>query len=68
MDKATNLKRRGFLISLGLGGAGAAAGVIGGAALMEKQSAPGGERESDKQTKGYRLTEHVKNYYRTTRI
>lgn len=68
MDKTTSLKRRSFLISLGLGGAGAAAGVIGGKSLMEKQAATGGEQESDKKSKGYRLTEHVKNYYRTTRI
>lgn len=63
--KTTNLKRRGFLVSVGLGSAGAAAGVIGGKALMDKAIATGSKPDSEK---GYRLSEHVQNYYRTTRI
>lgn len=62
--KTTNLKRRGFLVSVGLGSAGAAAGVIGGKALMDK-AAPADKPDSGK---GYRLSEHVQNYYRTTRV
>jgi hypothetical protein len=63
--KTTNLKRRGFLVSVGLGSAGAAAGVIGGKALMGKAIDTEGKPASEK---GYRLSEHVQNYYRTTRI
>lgn len=63
--KTTNLKRRGFLVSLGLGGAGAAAGMIGGSALMDKAAPREGKTGPGK---GYRLSEHVLNYYRTTRV
>lgn len=63
--KTTNLKRRGFLVSVGLGGAGAAAGVIGGKALMDKTAVAAGKPAAEK---GYRLSEHVQNYYRTTRV
>jgi len=63
--KTTNLKRRDFLLSVGLGSAGAAVGVIGGKALIDK--AVSVESKSDS-GKGYRLSEHVQNYYRTTRV
>lgn len=63
--KTTNLKRRDFLLSVGLGSAGAAAAVIGCKALIDKpvstESKPGSG-------KGYRLSEHVQRYYRTTRV
>ncbi|MBA3902772.1 MAG: formate dehydrogenase [Rhodocyclaceae bacterium] len=63
--KTINPKRRGFLVSVGLGGAGAAAGMIGGKALMDKATAPQSKPDAGK---GYRLSEHVQNYYRTTRV
>jgi hypothetical protein len=63
--KTTNLKRRNFLLSVGLGGAGAAAGVIGGKAMLEQQAEMPAKESS---AKGYRLSEHVQNYYRTTRV
>ena len=59
-----NLKRRNFLLAVGAGGAGvaaAAAALVGGEALIAKPA-------TEEQAKGYRLTEHVRNYYRTTRI
>lgn len=64
MKSSTNLKRRDFLLTVGLGGAGAAAALVGGKAVpiqksAEDQRAPGS---------GYRLTEHIRNYYRTTRV
>ena len=66
MSKQTDVKRRSFLLTVGLGGAGAAAAVLGTRALAPEKAeavkpatAPG---------KGYQLTEHVRNYYRTTRV
>jgi hypothetical protein len=59
--------RRGFL--LGAGAAGAA-----GAALVVARSKGGeagavaAEGEAGKSGKGYRLSEHVRNYYRTTKV
>ncbi len=61
----TNLKRRGFLLTVGLGGAGAAAGVIGGKVLSDT---PAAAPDKAAAAGGYRLSEHVQNYYRTTRV
>ena len=65
MTTKPSSNRRKFLAALGAGGAAAAAAVI---------TQPGGQTEptSDKtaapQGKGYQLTEHVRNYYRTAKV
>lgn len=64
-DKTTNLDRRGFLVSVGLGSAGVAAGAIGAKALVER--AIPAERKPGPGN-GYRLSEHVQNYYKTARV
>ncbi|HYC48875.1 MAG TPA: twin-arginine translocation signal domain-containing protein [Burkholderiales bacterium] len=57
------LSRRNFLLTVG---AGTAAGA---AALVAKPGAPGGSQDkSIESKKGYQLTEHVRNYYRTAKI
>jgi hypothetical protein len=62
---STDLKRRRFLLSLGAGGATAAAATVatlpGATAVIEAdaQDNTGGT--------GYRDTEHVRDYYRTAR-
>jgi hypothetical protein len=63
--RATDTRRRGFLLALGLGGAGAAAlaarslsGVAPNAATPEDAAVKGA---------GYRTTDHVKRYYETTK-
>lgn len=63
--KTTNLKRRNFLLTAGLGSAGVAAGAIGGKVLLDKTAAVPVKEDA---AKGYRLSEHVLNYYRTTRV
>jgi hypothetical protein len=62
----TNLKRRGFLLTLGVGGVGAAAVAarsMTGAVIDAEPAAapPGGD-------KGYAETEHVRRYYRTAKV
>ena len=62
----TNLKRRGFLLTLGVGGVGAAAVAarsMTGAAIDAEPAltAPAAG-------KGYAVTEHVRRYYRTMKI
>ena len=65
---AADLKRRGFLLSLGVGGAGAVA-VAAGAIGTAVAAAPAQPKPSDgKDESGYKVTEHVRNYYRTTRL
>ncbi|MBN9424461.1 MAG: hypothetical protein BGO63_17615 [Candidatus Accumulibacter sp. 66-26] len=68
--RQANLKRRSFLLTLGAGSAGAAAVVVGGtpnggAAQAVQQALAEPEQG---QGQGYALSEHVRNYYRTTRV
>jgi len=62
---ATNAKRRGFLLALGAGGAGAAAlaarSITGAAPTAESTDSAATSGE------GYRLTDHVKRYYHTVK-
>ena len=64
MDKS-KLNRRGFLL------AGIAGGVAGVTAVVSK-SAPEAKdataTEKAAKGEGYQLSEHVRNYYRTTRV
>jgi len=62
----TSLRRRGFLLSLGAGGAGAAAAVLNAlptVAAVEQQTA-----SSNHQSSGYRESEHVRDYYHSARL
>jgi hypothetical protein len=63
--KSADLKRRRFLLTLGAGGAGAAAVVAQPLAARLPESAATAAPES---VQGYRETEHVRDYYATTRI
>ena len=61
----TNARRRGFLLALGAGGAGAAA--LAARSLTGVAPQTDGATPAD-DSKGYRLTDHVKRYYRTAKI
>jgi hypothetical protein len=61
----TDSRRRGFLLALGAGGAGAA--------VLAARSLTGVAPQGDAATpaddgQGYRATDHVKRYYQTTKI
>jgi len=63
---AIDFRRRKFLLSAGIGGAGAVAAVAGGTLLSP---APAEEpAASPRAGSGYQATAHVWNYYRTARI
>jgi hypothetical protein len=60
---AKRVSRRGFLLAMGAGGAATAA------AMMVKNGAsspPAGKGR--RASRGYQATEHVSNYYRTTKV
>jgi hypothetical protein len=58
---STDTKRRRFLLALGAGSASAAAAAVPVAnAVDATEVAP--------ESKGYRETEHVRDYYATTRL
>jgi hypothetical protein len=63
MEK-TKLSRRNFLLAVGATGAAGAAAI---AAKSTGQQTPGTTVKEEKRT-GYQLSEHVRNYYRTTQV
>ena len=63
--KSTDLKRRRFLLALGAGGAGAAAVATQPLLNAAPNSAAAVATET---SQGYRETEHIRDYYATTRI
>ncbi len=63
-QKKPILSRRNFLLSVG------ASGAAGAAALVAKNApAPSLADSKDKRaTSGYKVSEHIENYYRTTKV
>lgn len=62
-----DLKRRKFLFSAGVSGAGAVAAVAGGTALLQPEAVAPVATHPIAES-GYQATEHVRNYYRTARV
>ncbi len=62
-DIKSRLSRRNFLLTMAVGGAAGAAAIATGSSPKEKVAA--GDRRS---TRGYHVTEHVLNYYRTAKV
>ena len=65
MKTAKTTNRRNFLLAAGLGGAGAAAAVV--TAASKVKSVPGAAPATD-QGSGYRVSEHIQKYYKTTEV
>jgi hypothetical protein len=63
--KSADLKRRRFLLALGAGGAGAAAAATTALGRPIAAAETPGDADSGQ---GYRETEHIRDYYATTRI
>ena len=63
-EKKAKLSRRNFLLAVGAGGAATAAAIV---ATKNPNSAA--QTSKDKRaTRGYQASEHVNNYYRTTKV
>ncbi|HEX6156499.1 MAG TPA: twin-arginine translocation signal domain-containing protein [Burkholderiales bacterium] len=62
-EKKAKLSRRNFLLTVGAGGAATAAAVV-----TSKQAPVAKSGEGKRETRGYHVTEHVNNYYRTTKV
>jgi hypothetical protein len=58
------LSRRHFLLSVGAGTAAGAAAIVG--TKQSGEATP--SATSPESQKGYQLTEHVRNYYRTAKV
>ena len=59
------LSRRSFLLAVGAGGAASAAALVATRRPSGSGPAPG---QGKRATRGYHASEHVNNYYRTTKV
>ena len=62
------LTRRSFLTTLGLGSAGAAVAALAVGPDTSSQQTGQLPAEEKPHSKGYKVTEHVRKYYRTARV
>jgi hypothetical protein len=63
-QKKAILSRRNGLLTVGAGGVATAAAVV-----SKSAPAPAAPASKDKRaTRGYQVSEHVNNYYRTTKV
>jgi hypothetical protein len=62
-ERSPRLSRRKFLFTVGAGSAATAAAVV-----ATKKTAPATTGTGKRETRGYHATEHVNNYYRTTKV
>ena len=65
MSGSNRISRRHFLFAAGASGAAATVLV---AARKDGVTAPAEKSKTPPAGKGYRVTEHVRNYYRTTKV
>jgi hypothetical protein len=63
-ERTKRLSRRNFLLAVGAGSAATAAAVV--ATKTATNSAT--ESKDKRATRGYQSSEHVNNYYRTTKV
>jgi hypothetical protein len=58
------LSRRNFLLTVGAGGAATAAAIV----VKNSNPTTSSSGKDKRATRGYQATEHVNNYYRTTKV
>lgn len=62
-QKKAVLSRRNFLLTMGAGSAATAAAIVG-----TKTTEPATSGKGKRETRGYHASEHIANYYRTTKV
>ena len=63
-ERVKRLSRRNFLLTVGAGGAATAVAIAAKTGSSSKP-APSGDKRV---TRGYHASEHIDNYYRTTKV
>jgi cobalamin-dependent methionine synthase I len=64
-ERTKRLSRRNFLFTVGAGGAATAAAIVAKKNAPEAQPTSGSGKRA---TRGYKVSEHINNYYRTTKV
>jgi len=64
--KTTKTNRRKFLMAASLGSAGAVAAAVAG--KQAAQALEEGAQDAPQKASGYRVTEHIRKYYKTTEV
>ena len=62
-ERSKRLSRRIFLLTVGAGSAATAAAIV-----AKKSPSSQAPDKSKRASRGYHATEHVNNYYRTTKV
>ncbi len=63
-QKKAVLSRRNFLLTMGAGGAATAAAIV----AKNSPTPPATDSKDKRATRGYEVSEHINNYYRTTKV
>jgi hypothetical protein len=64
-ERTQKLSRRNFLLAASAGGVATAAAMV---ATQTKSSKPSSNTNDKRASQGYQTSEHVNNYYRTTKV
>ena len=64
--KTTKTNRRNFLKAASLGSAGAVAAVVAGKEALKPEAAAA--EPAEQPGSGYRVTQHIEKYYKTTEV
>ena len=64
-ERAKRLSRRNFLLAASAGGVATAAAIV---ATKSPSTKPAPATNDKRATRGYQPSEHVNNYYRTTKV
>ena len=59
------LSRRNFILAVSAGGAAGAAAIV---ATAVPQAPPVASANDKRKTRGYHASEHIRNYYETTKV
>jgi len=65
-NSKTRTSRRNFLLAVGAGGAATVAAI--GAKTLPQGEQAATAKKTEAQGAGYRMSEHIRNYYRTTLV
>jgi len=63
-SQKSKLSRRNFLLTAGVGGVAATVAIV----AKQNPDAQPGNQAGIPDSKSYRLTEHIQNYYRTAKV